>query len=114
MTTNLTELEIRARELELKQQDLDLQRAKLFIEFAKFGFSGTLTAAIVGMVLIFALASLSAFTTFKIDTWGLVVMSFSILVGSTAFGYLSLWEVPRIAARLHKMQMSFSAERDGK
>lgn len=108
MTTNLTELEIRVKELEF-------QRAKLFIEFAKFGFSGTLTAAIAGMLLVLALAVLSAFTKFTIDTRVLLVMVFGIVVGCIAFGYFSLWVVPRIAARIAGMDLTFGdKEQQGK
>jgi hypothetical protein len=33
---------------ELRRQELELERTKLFIDFAKFGFGGTLTAAMGG------------------------------------------------------------------
>jgi hypothetical protein len=112
--TDLTELELKTRELELRRQELDFQRAKLFIEFAKFGFAGTLTGALVGMTLVLALASLSAFTKFKIDTWELLGIMFIILLGVIAFGFLSLWELPRIVARFQKMQLSVNPERNDK
>jgi hypothetical protein len=111
VATTLTELEIRTKELDLQQQDLDFQRAKLFIDFAKFGFAGTLTAAVVGMLLFFGLAILGALTSFPIDGWALVAMAFCILVGSIAFGYLSLWELPRIAARIQKMHLTVGSEK---
>ena len=87
----------------------------MFIEFAKFGFGGTLTAAVVAMGLLFALAGLSAFTAFKIENWALVGMTLVILVGAVAFGYLSLWELPKIATRIQKEQMEISvgAEKKG-
>jgi hypothetical protein len=105
-SSNITELELKARELELRRQDLELHRAKLFIDFAKFGFAGTLTAAIAGMALLMVLAVLAAFTAFRIDTSALIAIAFTILVGCTAFGFLSLWELPRIVARFQKMQFS--------
>jgi hypothetical protein len=57
-------------ELSVRQQELEIQRANVFIEFAKYRFAGTLTAAIMRLVLIVGLATLSAFTAFKIETWG--------------------------------------------
>jgi hypothetical protein len=107
----LTESEIKTKELDLQRQELDFQRTKLFIEFAKFGFAGTLTAAIVGMSLIFGLAVLNALTSYKIDAWVLIVMAVCILVGAVAFGYLSLWELPRIAARIQKMNLTVGGEK---
>jgi hypothetical protein len=98
-------------ELELRRQELDIQRAKLFIDFAKFGFAGTLTAAIVGMSLIFGLAVLSGLTSFKLDPWVLIVMVASIVVAAVAFGYLSLWELPKIAARIQKIDLSVGGEK---
>jgi hypothetical protein len=82
-------------------QDSEFERTKLFVEFAKFGFYGTLSFAIVGAVLIFGLACLSAWTSFKMDA-SLVVMAAIIAVGSVAFGFLSLWQAPSIAAKWGK------------
>ena len=112
--TGLTELELKTMELELRRQELDLQRTKLFIEFARFGFVGTLTGGLVGMALVLALASLNAFTTFKIETWALVGIMFIVLLAVISFGFLSLWELPRIVARFQKMQLSVNAERNDK
>jgi hypothetical protein len=42
------------------------------VEFAKFGFAGTLTAAIAGLITILGLAVLNTFTQAKIETWGIV------------------------------------------
>jgi len=103
----MTEQELRESELALRREGLNLQRARLFVEFAKFGFSGTLAAAIVGVALIFALAGLSAWTSFKIDGWALVAMAVVILVGATAFGFFSLWQAPSIAAKFgEKLQIA--------
>ena len=108
MTMTPQELELKATELELRREELSFQRTKLFIEFAKFGFGGTLMAAIIAMGLVFALAGLSAFTAFKIGDLALVGMTLVILVGAVAFGYLSLWELPKIATRIQKEQMEIS------
>ena len=35
-------------ELSIRQQELELERARLAVDFAKYGFAGTLTAALVG------------------------------------------------------------------
>lgn len=102
----LDELELKRNELNIRRQELDLQRITLFIEFAKYGFAGTLGGAIVGMVLVLALAALSAFTSFKMDTWGLLGILLIVLLGTIAFGFLSLWQLPRIVARFQKMQFS--------
>jgi hypothetical protein len=110
----MTELELRERELELRRQDLELQRARLFVEFARFGFTGTLAAGIVGLALIFGLAALSASTSFKIDGWALVAMALVILVGVTTFGYLSLWQAPNLAAKFgREMQIRLSPAEKG-
>jgi hypothetical protein len=42
----------------LRLEELELQRVKLFVEFAKYGFAGTLAAALVGMGVIVTLACL--------------------------------------------------------
>jgi hypothetical protein len=92
-------------ELSIRQQELELERARLAVDFAKYGFYGILTAAIGGVLLIFALALLSAFTAFKIETWGLVAISGMIIVGTVAFGFLSLWELPRIVAKFKSTEI---------
>jgi hypothetical protein len=97
------ELSIRKQELEL-----ELERVRIFTEFAKYGFAGTLTAAIIGLVLILGLAALSAFTPFRIETWGLVSMAGMILIGTVAFGFLSLWELPRIVAKFGGLGVTFN------
>jgi hypothetical protein len=104
----ITDHQLKRRDLELRRQQLELERAKLFIEFAKFGFSGTLTAAVGGMVFVLALAILSALSSFKIDSWALVAMAVIIVLGSIAFGFLSLWQAPNIAARFRNMQIAIT------
>jgi predicted phage tail protein len=98
----MTQEQLRERELQQRREELEFQRVRLFVEFARFGFTGTLTAAIVGAALIFALAILSALTTFKIDGWALVAMGVIVLVGAATFVYLSLWHAPNIAAKFGK------------
>ena len=74
----------------------------------RYGFAGTLTAAAIGSAVILGLAMLSAFTTFKIETWGLVAIAVIVLIGTVAFGFLSLWELPRIVAKFRETQFSIN------
>ena len=107
MADNLTDPELKKYQLDLEREKLNFERTKSFIEFAKFGFTGTLTAAVAGIVLIFGLAALSAFsTTFKVSETVLIVMTLVILIGAVAFGYLSLWQLPKIAIHIQKISAS--------
>jgi hypothetical protein len=98
----------------VRQQELEIERTRIAVEFAKYGFAGTLTAALVGTAVILGLAILSAFTNFKIETWGLVAIATIILIGAVAFGFLSLWELPRIVAKFRDTQFSINPTRDQK
>jgi hypothetical protein len=95
-------------QLSVRQQELEIERARIAVEFAKYGFAGTLTAAAIGSAVILGLAMLSAFTTFKIETWGLVAIAVIVLIGTVAFGFLSLWELPRIVAKFRETQFSIN------
>jgi hypothetical protein len=106
MNGNTKDFELRERELQLKQKEVELERAKLFVDFAKYGFYGTLTAAIAGMGVVVVLVVLAAFTTFKIETWALVFIACIIAVGCIAFGYLSLWQLPNIVARFKETELN--------
>lgn len=114
MEPELTEIQIRARELEVRKQELELQRAKLLVEFARFGFAGTLTGAIVGLVFVLTLAAISAFTAYKIDSWVLLGFTFLLLIAVVAFGFLSLWQLPRIVARFSNLEFSVNKPNSGK
>jgi hypothetical protein len=105
------EPEIERARLAVRQQELEIERAHIAVEFAKYGFAGTLTAAAIGSGVIVGLAVLSAFTTFKIDTWGLVAIAVVILIGTIAFGFLSLWELPRIVAKFRDTQFAINPDR---
>src|SRR5262245_52846174 len=72
---------------EKNEADSDLQKTAMLLEFAKFGFTGTLAAGLSGMALILCLAVLDAFTEFEISTWGLVAIALIVLAGGVAFGY---------------------------
>jgi hypothetical protein len=93
------ELALREKELKLEEQKLLLEHKRLYVEFAKYGFAGTLTGAIIGLVTVVGLAALNAFTEAKIATWAIVAIAAIVLLGSVAFGYFSLWELPRIAGK---------------
>jgi hypothetical protein len=93
------ELALRERELKLQEQQLMLEHKRLYVEFAKYGFRGTLTAAIIGLLVVVGLAALNAFSEAKFETWGLVAIAVVVLMGSVAFGYFSLWQLPKIAGK---------------
>jgi hypothetical protein len=75
------------------------EQAQSAFEFAKFGFSGTLRGAFGGMVLVFALAFLQAFTTFKMETYGYVMIAGIVALCVVAFGFLSHRTMPEITVR---------------
>ena len=111
---DLSDLDFRAHEKKIRQQELDIKRAQLAVDFAKYGFAGTLTAALSGMVLITALAVLEALTDFQLGDLGFVSIGFMIFVGCVAFGYLSLWSFPKIVARFLKWEMSVNSDKTRK
>jgi hypothetical protein len=45
-----------------------------------------------------------AITAFKLDMGALVAIAVTIMLGCIGFGFLSLWELPRIVARFQKIQ----------
>lgn len=102
------ELKLRHKEIDLKTQELQLARIKAFIDFAKFGFSGTLTGAILGMVLVASLAILQATTDFKLETWGYIALALIIVLACIAYGYFSLWALPSIVGKFRDMEIGFA------
>jgi hypothetical protein len=114
--TNPSELALREREIQLQENQLLLDRERLYleharlrVEFAKFGFVGTLTASLSGLVVVVILAAFKIFGQANIETWGIVAIAVIILLGSVAFGYFSLWELPRITGRLNLGGANISA-----
>lgn len=93
---------------DLVVRKLEIERAKIFIEFAKFGFRGTLAGGIGGMFLLLGLAILQATTNFALETWGYVGIAVVILVAVTAYGYFSLWSLPTIAAKYREVEIALS------
>jgi hypothetical protein len=63
------------------------------------------------MAVVIVLGLLSAFTAFKVESWILLAIAVIILVGAVAFGYLSLWEIPKIAARFRNIQLAVGRDR---
>jgi hypothetical protein len=102
------QLQKKASDPVLLEREIELERARLSMEFARYGFAGTLTAAVLGIILILSLAVLNAFTTFKIETWGLVAISGMVFAGSVAFGYLSLWRIPKVLAKFRGTEITIS------
>lgn len=70
-----------------------------YVEFAKYGFRGTLTIGLSGVGLLFVFALLQAFTPFELETWGYVAIATLIVIGCIAFGAMSLGELPKIEAK---------------
>ncbi|NKB64393.1 MAG: hypothetical protein GKR95_20515 [Gammaproteobacteria bacterium] len=77
-----------------------IEQLEKLIEFAKFGFRGTLSAGISGMVLVLLLAILDAFTGFDITSEALVLITLIVALGTVAFGYFSLRKAPTIDFRM--------------
>lgn len=92
----------------MQEQQLLLEHKRLYVEFAKYGFAGTLAAAIIGLLVVVGLAVLNAFTQAKFETWGIVAIAVVVLIGSVAFGYFSLWELPKIAGKLSQKGTDFT------
>lgn len=75
------------------------EQAQMAFEFAKFGFAGTLSGAFGGMVLLFALAMLQAFTDFKLETYGYVGIAGAIALCVVVYGFLSHRAMPEITVK---------------
>lgn len=90
------------RDKSLCEKELELQRLKLVLDFARFGFTGTLTAALVGAALVIALAALSAFTQHEVGDQVLLTLIVIVFLGTATFGILSLGMAPKIAAKIGK------------
>ena len=90
---------------------LTLKRLELLIEFAKFGFRGTLSAGILGILLLMCFAGLQASGKFQMETYGYVMIALIVVVGTVSFGFLSLYQLPNVAARFFKIaELSLTAE----
>ncbi len=99
--------DIADREFNVRQEELDLERARLLVSFAKFRFGSTL---IGGLVLVLGLATLSAFSSFKIDTGLLGTLLIVLVVVLLVVGFLPSWELPRIIARIRDTERGVPAK----
>ena len=103
--------EIELRKLRLAEQKLEIERGKLAVEFAKYGFSGTLTAGIGGMILILALAIIDAVSDdFTFGANGVIWTTVAIGIGCIAFGSFSLSQPIGILAKLGKMEINVQSK----
>jgi len=109
----MTPDEIKMREFKLQEQELELKRAQLAVEFAKYGFAGTLIAAIVGMMLVLALAVIDATSPdFSFGVKGVTITLACLVVSCVAFGAFSLWQPVKILAKFGKMSLGFKSNDD--
>lgn len=93
-------------EHDIRRQELEIERLTLFLDFARFGFYGTLGGGVAGILLLAWFATLQAFTDFSLNTWGYAVIAGILAAAVAAFGYFSLWSLPRIAARFKDFEVS--------
>ena len=89
---------------EVRKAELELERAKILVDFAKFGFRGTLAAGVLGILTLLVLAALKAYASLQISDTALVAIAVVLLIGVVAFGFFSLWQLPNIMARLGKTE----------
>jgi hypothetical protein len=90
-------------ELELRQQ-YEIRKMELSVEFAKYGFYGTLIGAITAMVILVVLAIVVALG--KIENGGYILVAFAAVGGIAvvAFGYFSLFNSPVIGVEWDKFK----------
>lgn len=101
----MTESEL--RQLELRQQ-FEIRKMELSVEFAKYGFYGTLVGAITGMVILLALAIVIAVA--KIENGGTIMVIFAAVLGIAviAFGYFSLFRSPIMGIEWGKLKTTIT------
>jgi hypothetical protein len=85
-------------ERSIRQEELDLERMRISTLALKHGFIGSLCSATIGLAFSLGLAFLSTFTSFKIETWGIVALGLVTLAGILPI-YFFLWESRQTAAR---------------
>ena len=79
------------------------------LDFSKFGFRGTLTGAIVGLLIVPVLAYLLKDSAQS--TAILIAYCTALVIGVVSFGYFSLRQVPNVVANLVKGEFAISEER---
>ncbi len=105
---NESNIDLNLKELELRQA-YEIRRMELAVQFAQYGFYGTLVAAISGMVIVLSLAIVVAWA--KIDNGVDMVIGFSVVlvIGVIAFGYFSLFKLPKIGFEWGDLKASVDA-----
>ena len=96
------------QEFELRKLEIEITKRAQEIEFAKFGFRGTLAAAIFGMGTFIVLVGIQAYTGKEIHHWVLLGYTAALGIGCIIFGCLSLWVVPSVAATVSKAMFSLN------
>ena len=86
----------------------DSKQLSEMIEFSKFGFRGTLTGAIVGLIIVPILAYILKDSQYA----AVALLVYCAALGSAvvAFGYFSLRRVPEVVANLLKGRFSIGKE----
>ncbi len=91
---------------ELEKANAELRRTIELLDFARFGFKGTLFAGVCGMVFILSLAVLEALTDFVIGPLGLIGLALVVLAGAIAFGYFSLRHLPKVELDIKNQRLA--------
>ncbi|EAQ80679.1 hypothetical protein, partial [Blastopirellula marina] len=99
-------LDVESRKLRLQEQELELRRGELAIEFAKYGFYGTLSAGICGMLMVLSLSIIDAVSSdFTFGFYGVIGTTLSISIPCVAFGAFSLFHSVRILGHFGKIKI---------
>ena len=107
-----TTYDIDLRKLQLQEQEFEYKRAQLAVEFAKYGFTGTLTAAIGGLILILALAIIDAVSSeFTFGMYGVLGTSALLVAATLGFGAFSLWQPIKILAKFGNMSLGVESDK---
>lgn len=98
--------------LQLRQQ-FEIRKMELSVEFAKYGFYGTLVGALTGMIVVLALAFVVAWG--KIAQAALIVVVFAIVLALAviAFGFFSLFRSPAIGIEWKDLKTSIGQSESG-
>ncbi len=94
-------------ELNQLERESTLQVLKARIEFAKFGFKGTLVGACGSIVAVLLLALIDGWQ--KVSLHSSVYVSFIVgcVIAVIAFGFFSLWSLPEITADIVQGRVAF-------
>lgn len=98
----MTEEELSKRE---REAAMEVLRAR--IEFAKYGFRGTLFGAFAAIVSILVLALIDGWLKISLHASVYVALILSSTAATIAYGFFSLWSLPKIDADLLKGKLVF-------